>query len=108
MQKLCGILFLIAAFCLTLDVTAQDQKKRDPFGNPEENFKKLDKNNDNKLSKEEFLAIAKVAKDADKEAKLAKFLEKAFDKHATGGELTLEKYKDIRKAFQEKKKKKDQ
>jgi Ca2+-binding EF-hand superfamily protein len=74
---------LMLAFCLafTAPVIAADKPKKDP----EAAFKKLDKNSDGKVSKEEFTA---GAKDAAKAEKAFAKLDKDND-----GSLTLEEFK---------------
>ncbi len=78
---------LMLALCLgfAAPVMAADKPKRDP----EAVFKKMDKNSDGKVTKEEFSAVAKDAAKADKAfAKL--------DKDGDGS-LTLEEFKAAKK-----------
>lgn len=78
---------MILALCLgfATPVIAADKPKRDP----EAAFKKLDKNGDGKVSKEEFTAKAKDAAKAEKAfAKL--------DKNGDGS-LSLEEFKGSKK-----------
>jgi Ca2+-binding EF-hand superfamily protein len=78
---------LTLAVCLgfALPAVAADKPKRDP----EAIFKKMDKNSDGKVTKEEFSAVAKDAAKADKAfAKL--------DKDGDGS-LTLEEFKAAKK-----------
>ncbi len=75
------LLILALCFGFTASVMAADKPKRDP----EAIFKKLDKNSDGKVSKEEFSAVVKDAAKADK----------AFAKKDKNGDgfLTLEEFK---------------
>lgn len=79
------LMMLALCFAFAAPVMAADKPKRDP----EAAFKKLDKNGDGKVSKEEFTAKAKDAAKADKAfAKL--------DKNGDGF-LTLEEFKGAKK-----------
>lgn len=79
------LLMLAICFGFTAPVMAADKPKKDP----EAIFKKMDKNSDGKVTKEEFSAGAKDAAKADKAfAKL--------DKNGDGS-LTLEEFKATKK-----------
>lgn len=71
-------------------------------GNLEEMFKKLDTNNDNKLSRDEFLKAADAIPDADKAEKLRGFLGKIFDRVAVDGHITQESLKNLGKGRKKK------
>ncbi len=74
-------------------------------------FKKLDADNNGRLSKEEFLKIADRAKDADRAEKFKAILTKVFAKLATDNQgLTLDQFREGMKKVGEVvgKKKKDQ
>lgn len=72
-----GIGMLVAAV-LFGTAGAQDQAK-DKKKDPDTIFGKLDKNSDNKLSKDEFLKLAELGRDKEKAREI---LGKVFDKHA--------------------------
>jgi Ca2+-binding EF-hand superfamily protein len=74
-------LALAAGLCAPLFLSAQEKKT------PEETFKRLDKNSDNKLSKEEYLGNTEGEKKTKKEDRF-KVLDTDKD-----GFLTLDEYK---------------
>lgn len=78
-------LALAAGLCAPLMLSAQEKKT------PEEQFARLDKNNDKKLSKEEFLGNTEGEKKTKKEDRF-----KALDKDKDGF-VSLEEYKDGQK-----------
>ncbi len=80
------LLMLALCFGFTAPVIAADKPKKDP----DAAFKKMDKNSDGKVSKEEFVASAKDAAKADKA-----FAQKDKD---NDGFLTLEEFKATKKA----------
>lgn len=92
-----GLAILTASMVLVTSVGAADEqkdKKRDPAAL----FKKLDTNNDGKISKDEFLKIAdkiKAKAGDDKAAKVTQALQKIFSKLDTNndGYLSLEEFK---------------
>ena len=85
MKKLLA-LALVAGMFMPLVTGAQEKKGK----SPEEQFKAMDTNNDNKLSKDEF--IARVKDDAEKKAK-AEMRFSRIDKN-NDGFLSLEEYKE--------------
>jgi len=78
-------LALVAGMFMPLITGAQEKKGR----SPEDQFKALDTNSDNKLSKEEF--VARVKDDADKKGKM----EMRFSRMDSNndGFLSLEEFK---------------
>jgi Ca2+-binding EF-hand superfamily protein len=78
-------LALVAGMFMPLLTGAQEKKGK----SPEEQFKALDTNNDNKLSKDEF--VARVKDDAEKKGKA----EMRFSRMDTNndGALSLEEFK---------------
>jgi len=76
-------LALAAGLCAPLMLSAQDKKNQDP----EAVFKRLDKNSDNKLSKEEYLGNTEGEKKTKKEDRF-KNLDKDKDSY-----LSLEEFK---------------
>ena len=96
-RLLTGLAVLGVSMVLVTSVGAADEqkdKKRDPAAL----FKKLDTNNDGKISKDEFLKIAdkiKAKAGDDKAAKITQMLEKVFDKLDTNkdGYLTPDEFK---------------
>jgi Ca2+-binding EF-hand superfamily protein len=96
-RLLTGLAVLGVSMVLVTSAGAADEqkdKKRDPAAL----FKKLDTNNDGKISKDEFLKIAdkiKAKAGDDKAAKITQMLEKAFDKLDTNkdGYLSPDEFK---------------
>jgi Ca2+-binding EF-hand superfamily protein len=78
------VLALAAGFCAPLVLSAQDKKNQDP----EAVFKRLDKNSDNKLSKDEYLGNSEGEKKTKKEDRF-----KRFDKDKDNF-LSLEEFKE--------------
>ena len=78
------LMMLALCFAIATPAIAADKPKKDP----EAAFKKLDKNSDGKVSKEEFAAGAKDAAKADKA-----FAKK--DKNGDGS-LSLEEFKAMK------------
>lgn len=83
-------LILAAAFATAADEGKKPEGKggERPKMNPEEAFKKLDKDNDSALTLEEFKASPRFSKDASK----AEEIFKAKDKDGNG-KLSLEEFK---------------
>lgn len=77
------VLALAAGFCAPLVLSAQDKKNQDP----EAVFKRLDKNSDNKLTKEEYIGNTEGEKKTKKEDRF-KNLDKDKDNF-----LSLEEFK---------------
>src|SRR5438552_6646731 len=93
MAKVFGLVTLTAALLCLAATGAADESKKNGKIDPEMFFKKLDTNNDGKLSRDEFLKLADRVKDKDRErarARLAKFFDK-LDSNRTG--LTKEQFK---------------
>ncbi|MCA0396331.1 MAG: EF-hand domain-containing protein [Bacteroidetes bacterium] len=64
MHKKCTLALLLASSLVTVSALAQDNKQPPPRRDPEEIFKKLDTNSDDKISKEEAdKAAFKMIKD---------------------------------------------
>ena len=79
-------LALIAGMFMPLLTGAQEKKGK----SPEEQFKAMDTNSDNKLSKEEF--VARVKDDAEKKGKMEMRFSR-MDKN-NDGFLSLEEFKE--------------
>jgi Ca2+-binding EF-hand superfamily protein len=93
----------LAALCLGVFVVASagaadEQAQAQDQRNPEAIFKKLDANNDGKLSKDEFAKFADQIKDklGDKGAKFAELIGGSFDRLDANkdGSLSLEEFKN--------------
>lgn len=112
MTRILGGFCLLASFLLLIgsasaaDAPAKGKGKlAGKFGDPEAMFKKLDANNDGKLSKDEFLKILdKLPADKQEQAKTA--LSKLFDKISNGSDgITLEQLRKAGAEFKKGKKK---
>lgn len=108
-------LAVIAALLYAQTIYADDDgdkgkgKKRGAFGDPEAAFKKLDANNDGKVSKEEFAKFRdnlpeKVKEKAKEKGGDGKLGEKLFDLADTNkdGFLSLDEFKKMREKMAEK------
>jgi Ca2+-binding EF-hand superfamily protein len=104
-QLLAGVILSISLMILAAaDAGGQGDKKGDKL-NSEEIFKKLDTNNDGKLSKEEYLKILNAMPE-EKREKARPFMEKAYEKVTMGsGAMTLDQFKKLREFAQNLKKK---
>jgi len=110
MIRVLGLAVMLGALALGLSTAGAggDEKPKKKF-DAETLFKKLDKNMDGKLTKDEFLQMANRFKDdEEKAAKAKEFLGKKFDELDTDkkGYLTLDQFKQF-KPFPGKKKSDD-
>jgi len=87
MKAITTILSVLALASFTLNAAEGDAPKK-PKMSPEDAFKKLDKDSNGAVSKEEFLASPQAKKDAAKAEKMFT----AKDKDANGS-LSLDEYK---------------
>ncbi|MBI3408916.1 MAG: EF-hand domain-containing protein [Planctomycetes bacterium] len=113
MRKVATILSVVAAMLVVLgSASAGDDeagakgkgKGKGKLGNPEQIFKKLDTNNDGKLSKDEFMKMADRVKDAEKAAKFKSVLERAWTKLSVNDAITLDQFKKFQEMKGKKKK----
>lgn len=104
MIRTLSLFAVLAAFTLTVGVRADDEKKpKRPGGrDPEMMFKKLDANNDGKLSKDEFKKVVEMIaqraeKLKDKPELVDKLTDRMFEKldENKNGSLSAEEFKKI-------------
>ncbi|MBL8822673.1 MAG: EF-hand domain-containing protein [Planctomycetia bacterium] len=104
------VLALALALLFCAPGMAQDEKKKRQQATPEETFKKMDADNDGKVTKEEWKKYvdsdARMQKAVEKDAE---FASKMFDRMDSDkdGKVTLDEYKKFREAQGRNRKKKD-
>lgn len=112
MLKYLSLAAWLTSLALVMSIASagdDDDNKKKKKLDAETIFKKLDADNNGRLSKEEFLKIADRAKDAERAEKFKAFLTKIYEKLATDKQgITLDQFREgMKKAaeFREKKKK---
>lgn len=111
MTKVFGAALLSAAFAFCCFASGEETKGKDQSPpakkfDLEEVFKKLDKDGNGKLSREEFLKMADKAPDTEKQAKVRELLTNIFDKVGKDGSITLEQLRQYYQMRKDAKKKK--
>lgn len=102
MIRLLSLFALLAVFTLNVCAGDENPKKRSLLGDPEAMFKKMDTNNDGKVSKEEFKKgfeqlAEKIEKLKDKKDRLEQFADRIFGMIDTDndGSLSKDEFKKI-------------
>ena len=109
----CVAMASIVLFSAAMSADAGEKKKKGDKKKvtPEQIFKKLDKDGNDKLSQDEFLAMAAKVKDEGKREKLREKLTATFAANSTDGQMSLSQFENAMKKAKgkgkNKKKKKD-